>query len=236
MSTEQATANPPIAAGNANEPRNPFTRKVCTLRHLIVDCVAPEDIQRVVKGLVDRAAEGHVPAAKLFLNYAIGTPQPAPEPDRVDANEWSVCKETAPMAAESAGVIKAGTPLSHLQLVRMLQPIVTQMMRDSMLDVINETPEQRAAREAADAAEMERFLNSPAPEWANEMFPDENEEKKPSRNGFNGETAPSPNGFNGFNGETTPSPNGFNGEAASRNGYHRSPPSKNGDRGTCPQG
>ena len=123
----------------------------------------------------------------------------------MDADEWDVYRETTPMKQEAATLINAGVPKAHVQLVRTMRPLVTQMMAQQLAAVANETPEQAAAREDAEAAECERMLSSPGPDW-------------PSPNGIDGEPAPSPNGRNGL-----PSP--------SRNGHLGSPPpSANGDR------
>jgi len=207
-----------FAPGNPGGPGNPFARQVAALRQALLNSVTPADLQAVAKALIQRAVEGNVQAAKLLLSYTIGKPQPAPEPDRMDADEWNVYQETAPMKHESATVIQAGVPEAHLQIVRMMRPLVTQMMTQQLAAMANETPEECAAREDAEAAECERILNSPGPDW-----PD------PSPNGTETEPPPSPNGIHGL---PSPSPNGVHGSPSpSRNGYHRdTPPSTNGNR------
>ena len=196
-----------FAAGNAGGPGNPFARQVAALRQALLDSVSPADMQAVAKSLIQSATDGNVPAAKLLLSYAIGKPQPAPEPDRMDADEWDVYRETTPMKQEAATVINAGVPAAHLKVVRTVRPLVTQIMTQQLVAVAAESSEQRTAREDAEAAECERTLNAAGPDW-----PD------PSPNGIDGEPAPSPNGHHGV-----PSP--------SRNGYHGdAPPSPNGER------
>ncbi|MSQ95198.1 MAG: hypothetical protein EXR98_11670 [Gemmataceae bacterium] len=110
MNTEQANtaqANPTrdekgrFSFGNKGGPGNPFARKVAALRQALLDSITPEDIQDVATRLLDLAKDGKVQAAKLLLAYTIGKPQPAPEPDRLDADEWQVYQETAPMKKES---------------------------------------------------------------------------------------------------------------------------------------
>jgi hypothetical protein len=91
--------------------------KVAAIRQALLDSVTPEDMGNIGKALVQRAAEGHVGAAKLLFSYIFGKPGAAPEP------ESPITSLTAP------------------------DPI-----RDN-------------AKIAAAAAEWERILSSPGPEW-----------------------------------------------------------------------
>jgi hypothetical protein len=229
MSTEQAAANSNtehrdangrFTIGNPGGAGNPFARQVAGLRQALINSVTPEDIQAVAKALIQRAAEGNVQAAKLLFSYAIGKPQPAPEPDRMDVDEWEVYRETVPMKTETAPIIRAGVPELHLKTARMMRPVFAQMMGNQMAEMLMETPEQRAAREDAEAAEAERIMNSPAPELPEELeraLNGERVRRAPSANGNYGSRAPSANGTHG---EPVPSPNGRYGV----------PPSTNGDR------
>jgi hypothetical protein len=172
--------------GNPGGPGNPFARKVAALRQALIDSVTPQDLQEIASQLIAKAKEGNVQAAKLLLTYVIGKPQPAPEPDHLDADEWNVFRETTPMKQESAALIEAGVPEYHLNHVRKIRPIITALMQQEVEKVVNETPAQREAREAADAAECERMLNSEVPE----------DLLDPSPNGDDGEAPPSANGNN----------------------------------------
>jgi len=218
MSTNTQSENTGrFAPGNPGGPGNPFARQVAALRQALLNAVTPDDIHTVAKALVQRAAEGNVQAAKLLLSYSIGKPQPAPEPDHMDADEWNVYRETVPMKQESGVVVASGLPEVHLKVARMVRPMVAQMMGQEMASMFLETPEQREAKEAAEAAEAERMMNSPGPDLSAEL-----------ESALNGEPPPSPNGYNG---EVRPSPNGYNGEARpSPNGHLGAPPSPNGDR------
>src|SRR4051812_47078161 len=77
-----------FAPGNPGGPGNPFARQVAELRKAIVHAAKPELIERVIAKMGELGAEGNVQAAKLFLAYSVGKPKPAPEPDRMDAEEW----------------------------------------------------------------------------------------------------------------------------------------------------
>ncbi len=172
--------------GNPGGPGNPFARQVAALRKALVDAVTPRDIQEVAAALIARAKEGNVQAAKLLLSYAIGKPEPAPQPDRMDAHEWAIYRENTPMKEEAAAVTKAGDPEFHLRTVRVVRPLITQMMQNEVNSVFNETPEQRVKREAVEAAEAERRMNAAAKDWD---FPNPG----PSPYGDNGGAPPSPN-------------------------------------------
>jgi hypothetical protein len=174
---------------NKGGPGNPFARQVAALRQALLDSITPDDIQDVATRLLALAKEGNVQAAKLLLAYTIGKPQPAPEPDRLDADEWQGYKETQPMKKESAALMNAGDPFFHLNMVRTTRPILTEMMRQQIRDMANETSAQREAREAAEAAECERILRTPT-----EPLDFLANRAAPSPNGINGSAPPSTNG------------------------------------------
>src|SRR5271156_2135787 len=80
--------------GNAGGPGNPFGRKVAALRAARIDCVTPQDIQRVMAALLLEAASGNVPAARLLLAYTVGKPADSANPDRVEIDEWQLLRQT----------------------------------------------------------------------------------------------------------------------------------------------
>src|SRR5262249_14270569 len=144
-------------------PGNPFARQVSALRQALLNTVKPEDMQQVASRLIELARDGNIQAAKLLLAYAIGKPQPAPSPDRMDADEWDVFREQAPMQQEAPRFMNSCDPQLYLTGVRVARPAHGYVMRQKMRDMFNETPGQREAREAREAEEMERILKSPAP-------------------------------------------------------------------------
>jgi hypothetical protein len=116
--------------GNRGGPGNPFARQVAALRQAILERLTPQDVQEIVGSLINLAKEGSFQAAKLLFAYGIGKPQPAPEPDRMDADEWDVYREQAPMKVEAGAVVGAGEPESHLNQVRTVRPIVSQVTQE----------------------------------------------------------------------------------------------------------
>jgi hypothetical protein len=158
-------------AGNRGGPGNPFARQVAALRQAMLNRVTAENIERLMDKLLELADQGSIQAIKLVLAYTIGKPQPAPNPDRMDADEWNVYTEQAPMKVEAAAVLHAGEPAAHLEMVRAVRPIISQVVQMQM------------------AQEVSQMMTPPAEE--------EYDEEEPSTNGENGEAPPSPIGDNG---------------------------------------
>ena len=99
-----------FAPGNPGGPGNPFGRKVAAFREALIACISHEQIQRIALKMAALAEEGDVQAAKLIFNYVIGKPQPAPEPDHMDADEWESFQQAVVMKDQSAAVCNAGDP------------------------------------------------------------------------------------------------------------------------------
>src|SRR4051812_47583774 len=74
--------------GNPGGPGNPFARRVAALRKALLDSVSEQDVRDVAEMLKLKARQGDVAAMKLFLQYCVGKPGPAKDPDRMDADEW----------------------------------------------------------------------------------------------------------------------------------------------------
>src|SRR5882724_11223383 len=74
--------------GNKGGPGNPFARKCAALRKALLDSVSEQDLKDVVVMLKLKAQRGDLAAMKLLLQYCVGKPEPAKDPDRMDADEW----------------------------------------------------------------------------------------------------------------------------------------------------
>jgi len=70
-----------FAEGNRGGPGNPFGGKVASFRKAVLACVTQEDIQQIVKSLIEMAKDGNFNAAKLILMYVAGKPEQMPPPD-----------------------------------------------------------------------------------------------------------------------------------------------------------
>jgi hypothetical protein len=196
--------------------------------------VTQEKFDQAVDTLTEMAIKGNAQAQKLFFTYIVGKPVQTVDPDRMDFDEWNIYRDSVPMKAESATVMQAGDPQLHLDYVRIMRPIITEIMREEVLKMWNETPEQREAREDAEAREAEEFLNRPAkvPEgWNADGTPIPRAETAPS--------SPRPRPRRGAKRPTVqppPSPHGDRGAAppAPYGDRMAPPPSPYGDRGALP--
>jgi hypothetical protein len=109
-----------FAKGNLGGPGNPFARRVAALRQAALEGVTPDDMRTIMTKLTALAREGDVAAAKVVLSYAIGKPAEAPNPDRLDVEEWKGFKETAPMLTEASGLMTphASLPVEMVRYAR----------------------------------------------------------------------------------------------------------------------
>jgi hypothetical protein len=74
--------------GNPGGPGNPFARKVAALRKTLLESVSDQDLKDMIEVLKLKARQGNLTALKLVFQYCIGKPTAAPDPDRMDIDEW----------------------------------------------------------------------------------------------------------------------------------------------------
>lgn len=76
-----------FAEGNPGGPGNPHAGQVAKLRSALLDAVSATDVEEIIQGVLKRAKEGDLRAAKMLLDYSIGRPRPAAElPDESTSN------------------------------------------------------------------------------------------------------------------------------------------------------
>jgi hypothetical protein len=199
-----------FAPGNSGGPGNPFARQVAGLRRALIDALTPDDFHAIAQKLLKLSLAGNIQAAKLLLAYTVGKPQPAPEPDHLDADEWQRFKETEPMIRELPAVVKTPEAELPINIVRSARPAMTRVAERGLCMGLR-NPD-------LELDEIERMLRQgPRP--------------KAGRNGHRRDkkavcpTSPSANGVNGANGhgrgatappangKTAPSVNGSNGRS-----------------------
>lgn len=91
--------------GNPGGPGNPFARKTAALRSALIRKMDEDRIEKLADKLIEQALDGDVPSARLVLQYAIGLPTQAVDPDDVDRLEWEREQRQVVTAAE----VKAAT-------------------------------------------------------------------------------------------------------------------------------
>src|SRR5262245_50376223 len=213
-------------AGNPGGPGNPYARQVAGLRKALLKCISAEQFERVAQKLASLAEEGDLQAIKLLFSYMMGKPMPAADPDRVDVHELQLMRDAAPLKVESAQLMEAGVPETHLKLLRMMRPLIAALETSEYMKELDkpvETPaerEQREKREAAEDAEFEEDLDSPESELPAELI----ERLWPSANGVSDEL---PSALDGY-GKRPPSANGKTGQSQRKKKKGMPPPSSNG--------
>jgi hypothetical protein len=118
--------------GNAGGPGNPFARRVAHLRSVMVQAISDEDIAAIIVKLMEQARAGDAASAKVLFQYVIGKPTVAPNPDRMDRDEYEVARE-APRYLElgvdlnrppfkiSLGILKCMEMVHQRQLLETLR-------------------------------------------------------------------------------------------------------------------
>ncbi len=77
-----------FTANNKGGPGNPFARRTAALRQAMLAAVTEDDLQEIVRQLIQKAKDGDVSAARLVLSYTVGKPDRAVDPDTLDHQEW----------------------------------------------------------------------------------------------------------------------------------------------------
>jgi hypothetical protein len=76
-----------FAKGNKFGRGNPFGRKAAAFRTALMETVSEQDMKDIAAKLRDDAKAGDKTAVKILFQYLIGKPQPAVDPDTLDAQE-----------------------------------------------------------------------------------------------------------------------------------------------------
>ena len=116
-----------FAKGHPGGPGNPFGRRVAALRTALLEEITDDDIQAVIRKLIEMSKSGNLQAAKLLLSYANGKPTPAPNPDHVEIDEWQYFEKTAAMSDTVDMVVRSTEPETILNMGRELRPIMSEL-------------------------------------------------------------------------------------------------------------
>jgi hypothetical protein len=79
-----------FAWGNSYARGNPFARKMAAARAAFCDAISADDLRTLAIALYGQAMLGDTAAANLFLSYRVGRPTAAPDPDRLDLDEFNI--------------------------------------------------------------------------------------------------------------------------------------------------
>ena len=111
--TNDRQNNGTFAAGNQFGRGNPFARKVAAFRSALMEAVSEQDLKDIAGKLRDDAKAGDKAAAKLLFQYLIGKPQPAVDPDTLDAQEMRTFAANS-LPSEAIAQMQQAVPLGWL--------------------------------------------------------------------------------------------------------------------------
>jgi hypothetical protein len=73
--------------GNTFGRGNPFMRSLAANRSAVLRVVGPEQVEQLTRGLLGRALDGDLDAARVLLSYSVGRPGEVADPDDQDGDE-----------------------------------------------------------------------------------------------------------------------------------------------------
>jgi hypothetical protein len=93
---------------------------VAELRKAFLSAASPEKMKELAEKLLAQALAGDVAAATLFLNRVLGKPAAAPDPDRVDLEEWALLDASPSDARVWARMLECVPPHLAAELLRQI--------------------------------------------------------------------------------------------------------------------
>jgi hypothetical protein len=145
--------------GHAGGPGNPFYRQQAEFRRAVLELFTPEDVMSLLRVMLALGRNGDVAAAKVFLEYVVGKPHKAPDPDRIEHHEWQLAAE-APRLADVTELLDNGVPADLANdATREAVPHLAANRLDEVFDSLNPAPPAEPA-----AAVPEESAAAPPPE------------------------------------------------------------------------
>ena len=127
-----------FAPGNAGGPGNPYARQVAQFRSRLMQCMSPEQFDRIAAKLIELAEAGDVPAMRLLFSYLLGKPTPPPaEPDHVDLHEMNTFAAEGRMLETATPLLTKPSPELPLRMLRQARPLVTQQQASAFLGMVS---------------------------------------------------------------------------------------------------
>jgi len=78
--------------GNSGGPGNPYARHVAALRRTMLQAISDDDLQAIVRVLVDRAKQGEKDSICILFDRLFGKPAVAQDPDRIELEELTLAR------------------------------------------------------------------------------------------------------------------------------------------------
>src|SRR5262249_7031837 len=80
--------------GNKGGPGNPFGRQLAEIRKRLLTVVPLEELDDILRIVVQKAKAGDMVAAKLVLQYIVGKPVDVVDPDRIELEDHRLRQES----------------------------------------------------------------------------------------------------------------------------------------------
>ena len=110
--------------GNAGGPGNPFFRRQAELRRGALALFSPEDVGSLLRVMLALGRNGDAACARVFLDYTMGKPHKAVQPDEEHLHEWGLLQRS-PRLPEVLEVTTNGVPAqTAVDTVQAVMPIV----------------------------------------------------------------------------------------------------------------
>jgi len=78
--------------GNTGGPGNPYARRVAALKQAMLEASSADDLQDIVRGLVDRAKQGEKDSICILFDRLFGKPTATQDSDRIELEELTLAR------------------------------------------------------------------------------------------------------------------------------------------------
>src|SRR5262249_16432064 len=143
--------------GNRGGPGNPHMRRTAAMRREVAEAFEEGELRPLMKMLMIRALQGDMAAARLVLEYTVGKPAKAADPDLVDVNDLEVRRRTW-VRKEDIGLVTSMAAWMLCEIAEWVGPAVCRQHFKTLGDMMMARPEwaedirrARASREANEA-------------------------------------------------------------------------------------
>jgi hypothetical protein len=144
--------------GNPGGPGNPFARQLAAFRRALCQTVSKEDIQCLVRQLLERGKHGDINAIKVLFAYAVGRPTDAADPNALDLEEWQLYRQGRASAGDVSALFNSLPAELARAIARSVLPCVGPEVIRNLLDGAGAASARATAAPAQDSAD-----SSPAP-------------------------------------------------------------------------
>jgi hypothetical protein len=149
-------ANGRFLKGNKGGPGNPHARQVAALRQAFIAAVTADDISTIAQAMIEKARQGDVAAARLVIQYSLGRPAEAVDPDRLDELEWQ--QWTREEVTSTGHEVFTGLHASAANVIaRALVPAMQEEHFNELQRQIDEREEERREEKEEDEEDEREF-------------------------------------------------------------------------------